>query len=66
MPLRRSGSHYLNSYIDSESWISGIAFGKNLWNHAINAPYNYYRAFNGGSKGFDFYFEYNEQIGKYF
>ena len=49
LPLKRSGSYYLSSYTDSDSWISGMAFGKNLWNHAYNSAYNYYRAFNGGT-----------------
>lgn len=26
--------------------ISGIAFGKNLWNHAYNSARNYYYAYN--------------------
>ena len=50
MPLRVAGQYYLSSYIDSDSWITGIAFGKNIWNHASNSAYNYYRAFNGGTR----------------
>ena len=51
MPLRMK--HNRRSYVlsvvgDSENLISGIAFGKNLWNHAYNSARNYYYAHNGG------------------
>jgi hypothetical protein len=31
-------------------WISGIAFGKNLWNHASNSAFAYEKAMNGGDQ----------------
>jgi hypothetical protein len=31
-------------------WISGIAFGKNLWHHAKNSAYAFENALNGGSR----------------
>jgi len=34
---------------DTSGWISGVAFGKNLWNHAKNSAVAYYWAINGGS-----------------
>ena len=35
---------------DTDGWISGIAFTKNLWNHAKNSAIAYAQALNGGSK----------------
>ena len=49
MPLRQLGNYYLASY-ENECWISGIAFGKNLWNHAYNHEHNYFMKHNGGTK----------------
>ena len=52
MPLRQAGRYVLSSYIYSDSWISGIAFGNNIFGHAYNSAYNYHRAFNGESPTF--------------
>jgi hypothetical protein len=35
---------------NSGGWISGIGFGKNLWNHAKNSAVAYHWGLNGGSK----------------
>ena len=50
MPLRKSGKYMLYSAADSDCWISGIAFSKNLWNHAKNSAYTFSLALNGGTK----------------
>ncbi len=47
MPLRKSGNYII--YPGIESWISGIAFGKNLWGHAKNSAYAFIWAVNGGT-----------------
>ena len=46
IPLYFTGDYWVFSDAYSDDWISGIAFGKNLWNHAGVA---YYWAVNGGS-----------------
>ena len=33
----------------SDSWLSGIAFSKNLWGHAVNSAVAYHWAINGGN-----------------
>lgn len=33
---------------NSDGWLSGIAFGKNMWNHAYNSAVAYHWALNGG------------------
>jgi hypothetical protein len=48
IPLRMAGAVVLTSEVNSDSWISGIAFGKNLWNHARNSAVAYHWAINGG------------------
>lgn len=48
IPIRKEGSYIISSY-DGDCWLSGIALGKNLWNHAYNSAYNYHKAFNGGN-----------------
>jgi len=37
IPIRQQGSLTLYTDKNSDPWISGIAFGKNLWNHAMNS-----------------------------
>jgi len=34
---------------NTDAWISGIAFGKNLWNHARNSAVAYHWTLNGGT-----------------
>jgi hypothetical protein len=49
MPLRKPGKYMLySSFSESDDWISGIAFSKNLWNHATNSAVAYHWALNGG------------------
>jgi hypothetical protein len=50
MPLRRSGDHIVYATTLDAGWISGIAFSKNIWNHAKNSGYAFTLAKNGGSK----------------
>jgi hypothetical protein len=50
IPLRHHGAYLLISEIHSDSFISGIAFGKNLWGHARNSAVAYHWAINGGTK----------------
>jgi hypothetical protein len=49
IPVKKSGEHMIRSSQHSNSWISGIAFGKNLWNHASNSAVAYHWAINGGT-----------------
>jgi len=49
IPLRKAGKYIVYSDASFESWISGVAFGKNLWNHARNPAKIYQLAVNGGS-----------------
>jgi hypothetical protein len=37
IPLRQPGQYMCYSDKNSDDWISGIAFSKNLWNHALNS-----------------------------
>ena len=52
MPLRMTHSNrkYVLSFVtgspENSNWISGIAFGKNLWNHAYNSARNYFYDYN--------------------
>ncbi len=51
IPLRRQGDYII--YSDRNRlgcWISGIAFSKNLWNHAKNGALAYHWQINGGSQ----------------
>jgi len=42
IPIRGGATQYnVYSAQNSDSWISGIAFGKNLWNHAYNSAVAY-------------------------
>jgi hypothetical protein len=51
IPLRKPGKHRIYSVGEkSNDWISGIAFSKNLWNHAKNSAIAYAWGLNG-SKG---------------
>ena len=50
IPVTRSGLLLLQSDVNSESaWISGLAYGKNLWNHARNSAVAYHWKINGGN-----------------
>jgi len=49
IPIRSAGSYMIYSAQNSDDWISGIAFGKNLWNHAMNSAVAYYWKLNGGT-----------------
>ena len=49
MPLRKPGNYMLYSVSDTGAWLSGIAFGKTLWNHVKNSAKAYVLALNGGT-----------------
>ena len=49
IPLYFPGDYWVFNADVFEDWISGIAFGKNLWNHAKNSAVAYYWNYNGGS-----------------
>jgi len=50
IPVRRNAQFYdVYSAQNSDSWISGIAYGKNLWNHAMNSAVAYHWKLNPGS-----------------
>lgn len=56
IPVRREGdedaSNFVYSIVTSignNVWVSGIAFGSNLWNHAKDSAVGYYWKNNGGS-----------------
>ena len=49
IPVSRSGQIAIYTDIFTEGWISGIAFGKNLWNHARNSALAYHWVINGGT-----------------
>ena len=49
IPLYFPGNYMIYSDKNSDDWISGIAFGKNLWNHAKNSAVAYYWNLNGGT-----------------
>ena len=49
IPLYFPGNYWVFNDFNSENWISGIAFGKNLWNHAKNSAIAYAWAINGGT-----------------
>ena len=44
----RAGLIQIRSGVNSQAFLSGIAFGKNLWNHASNSAIAYHWAVNGG------------------
>jgi len=47
IPIRGgASSYYVYSAQNSDDWISGIAFGKNLWNHAYNSAVAFLWALN--------------------
>ena len=49
IPIVRSGvEHVITSGLNSDTWISGIAFSKNPWGHAMNSAVAYHWAINGG------------------
>jgi len=48
-PVRDGATAYaVHSEANSDDWISGIAFSKNIWNHAYNSAIAYYWKINGG------------------
>jgi hypothetical protein len=49
IPVKMGKVHIIRSNQGSDSWISGIAFGKNLWGHAMNSAIAYHYAANGGN-----------------
>jgi len=52
IPIRNTGhgrQYTVYSDINSDDWLSGIAFGNNLWGHAKNSPQAYNWYVNGGS-----------------
>jgi len=53
MRVTRPGALIIYSDISSDDWISGIAFGKNLWNHARNSAIAYHWKLNGGTDGWN-------------
>jgi len=46
IPIRAAGKYIIYSAQNSDSWISGIAFGKNIWNHAMNSAVAFLWALN--------------------
>jgi hypothetical protein len=48
IPVPRPGSLVIHSDYNQGHWISGIAFGKNLWGHAKNSALAYHWKINGG------------------
>jgi hypothetical protein len=50
IPVPRPGSILIQSNFNSLHWISGIAFGKNLWGHAKNSAYAYFSNINPGTE----------------
>jgi len=49
MPVHKNGDYIIYTDRDTEGWISGIAFGKNLWNHAKNGGLAYVWNINDGT-----------------
>jgi hypothetical protein len=48
-PVRNNARSYtVHSDVNSDDWISGIAFGKNIWNHSYNSGVAYLWKINGG------------------
>jgi len=50
MPIRTKGPQIVHSDKNGVDYISGIAFGRNLWGHARNSAIAYNWALNGGDK----------------
>jgi hypothetical protein len=50
IPVKKSGAHIVHSNTHSDSWISGIAYSKNLWGHARQSAVGLHWAVNGGTK----------------
>jgi len=49
IPVRGGATAYaIHSDVNSDDWISGIAFSKNIWNHAYNSGVAYLWKLNGG------------------
>lgn len=50
LPLAFNGGHiYVHTARNADGWVSGIAFGKNLWGHARNSAVAYHWALNKGT-----------------
>jgi hypothetical protein len=47
IPIKKAGAHIIHSGRNSNGWISGIAFSKNLWNHARMSAVGIHWAVNG-------------------
>ncbi len=63
IPLRKSGAYMLYSDINKNGcWLSGIAFSKNLWNHAKNSGLAYHWQINGGTAATWFSDNWNNDI----
>jgi len=68
IPIRNGARTYMvYSDKNSDSWISGIAFGKNLWNHAMNSAVAYHWKLNGGVGDIAWYSENwnNDQLAQF-
>jgi len=49
IPVRNNAASYMiYSDVNADDWISGIAFSKNIWNHAYNSGVAYLWKINGG------------------
>ena len=46
--VSRPGEILMSTDVNCDGWVSGIAFGKNLWNHAKNSALAYHWTINGG------------------
>ena len=47
--VSRPGEILMSTDVNCDGWVSGIAFGKNLWNHAKNSAVAFHWALNGGT-----------------
>lgn len=62
VPVGRSGNLRIQSDVNNDTWVSGIAFGKNTWNLASNSAISYVWNLNGGNPiGYDGWN--NDQLG---
>ena len=63
VPVGRSGNVRIQSDVNNDTWISGLAFGKNTWNLATNSAISYVWNLNGGNPiGYENWN--NDQLGK--
>jgi len=49
IPLRATGTYMVYSAQNSDAWLSGIGYGKNIWNHAVNAAVAFLWQLNPGT-----------------